>query len=424
VLYRLAVVAVLASCGPSAARLDAGADRALETHAVDTRREGAVDRPSLETPPDRPPSDLGPVSEWDRVLATGVTVGEVVSRFAPVIYQDTDTGGPDNLGAKQDYPCRVDFDGDLQHNNNWENLVTKPLDAYIYYGLVATTTHYFLTFSPYHARDWEKVCSGLLTECHEGDMEHVVVVVRHDGAGLGKPIALLTEAHNRIWVWSNPGDGVSSGPKNVSGKIDFEDDQGGYSPVATTTHTHVRVYAQERAHGPIACRAVENTPFPFWYGFLEGIHCERGSTADAGFFNGDGITLRFRRSLAAPYLSSWNGAKLAATYDVVGVLDSLFAWRGLIGKDKVYRSDDTVLYLGGRGAPFAFAQPIGGKFDVQQFVNDGGSGVPPWAMQLTGSARGDLFLDPAYAVKQALVLDHPLSLTYTYNPFVPGSVAP
>ena len=59
----------------------------------------------------------------------GPTLAEAALYFAPVWYQDTANGGPDGEGARADLPTRVDYDGDLVHNNNWDNLPGAALRA-------------------------------------------------------------------------------------------------------------------------------------------------------------------------------------------------------------------------------------------------------------------------------------------------------
>src|SRR5678816_1978885 len=63
---------------------------------------------------------------------------EVAARFAPIFYQA--------LGDKprSDYITNFDFDGDWRGDNNWENGGNEsiPLNAYIYYSVAETSTHY------------------------------------------------------------------------------------------------------------------------------------------------------------------------------------------------------------------------------------------------------------------------------------------
>ncbi|MCA9669824.1 MAG: hypothetical protein KC503_29720, partial [Myxococcales bacterium] len=98
-------------------------------------------------------ADAADAGEWARKLG-GHTVGDIVGHFAPLYYHDTDTGGPDQIGALADYFTAVDYDGDLRHDNNWDNLPGAKPQAMVYAALVASKTHYFITYSGYHARDW------------------------------------------------------------------------------------------------------------------------------------------------------------------------------------------------------------------------------------------------------------------------------
>ena len=55
---------------------------------------------------------------------------------------------------------------------------------------------------------------------------------------------------------------IGDGQLELSGRVDFESDAGEISSGFDPSHTHVRIYAQERGHGPIPCRAREDEPAP------------------------------------------------------------------------------------------------------------------------------------------------------------------
>ncbi|MCA9664000.1 MAG: hypothetical protein KC503_00385, partial [Myxococcales bacterium] len=315
----------------------------------------------------------------------------------------------------------------LRHDNNWDNLPGAKPQAMVYAALVASKTHYFITYSGYHARDWEAICLGLTTVCHEGDMESVTLVVRRDstGSGFGQPVLLITAAHGRLSAWSNTGDGVNQKQSKVDGAYDFADASGATRSATYADATpHVRIYVQERGHGPIACRAAESPPLLGWFGFLEGVRCEQGAPWDPGFFKGSGLTMRFARGAADAYAPSFDGAKASARYDLISTFDSLWQWRGDIGDHKLLRQSDAMTYAGARGVPFALSQPIGARFDVDQFINDSSTGLLPWADKMTGSQQGDMFLDPAYAFNEAFAFSHAFSLEYDYHPYLPAAVKP
>lgn len=79
---------------------------------------------------------------------TGIT--EVAETWAPYIYQNiqnTDGGGPN-----ADIPTRVDFDSNLKARDNKSKakLNSTKTDATVYYSVIESKTHYFITYSMYY----------------------------------------------------------------------------------------------------------------------------------------------------------------------------------------------------------------------------------------------------------------------------------
>ena len=129
---------------------------------------------------------------------------EVARRWAPVFYQRL--AGRD-YSPRFDYITNFDFDGDWDGANNWENAADSrfPMRAYVYYSVIESETHYFITYAVYHARDWsplEPLLGSVLDNIqnseqygkylppalrqqlelnHENDMEGVQIVVRKAG---------------------------------------------------------------------------------------------------------------------------------------------------------------------------------------------------------------------------------------------------
>ena len=71
---------------------------------------------------------------------------DLAYHHAPIHYQDVDKSGSHGLNGKGDYIIAYDFDGDLNATNNWNNLQYSQAKAVGYYGVVETTTHYFITY--------------------------------------------------------------------------------------------------------------------------------------------------------------------------------------------------------------------------------------------------------------------------------------
>ena len=146
---------------------------------------------------------------------------EIAARFAPVFYQAIG----DN--ARSDYITNFDFDGDWRGDNNWDNVTNKryPLKAYVYYSLAETTTHWFIHYAVFHARDYKggttkgRILSEILREgtnrvkefdptgmaaeatvAHENDLEGCLVVVEKGGSDLSRVRVVYVEtlAHNKF----------------------------------------------------------------------------------------------------------------------------------------------------------------------------------------------------------------------------------
>jgi hypothetical protein len=86
--------------------------------------------------------------------------------YAPVVYQESKS-------AILDYIARFDYDGDWNGSNNWRNAYRYELRAYVYYGVVESTNHIFITYAFYHPRDFSaRPLEGMAPKTeHENDME-------------------------------------------------------------------------------------------------------------------------------------------------------------------------------------------------------------------------------------------------------------
>jgi hypothetical protein len=94
----------------------------------------------------------------------GITVEDLAYHWAPIHYQDIRQVDSDQ--SKADYITRVDrnstnADGsskeggiwDLDANTKDKGLNSYPLNAYVYYSVVSTTTHNYITYTYYHPFD-------------------------------------------------------------------------------------------------------------------------------------------------------------------------------------------------------------------------------------------------------------------------------
>lgn len=147
---------------------------------------------------------------------------ELAYRWAPVHFQDTD-----DSDADADYLTGVDFDGDWNAKNNWESqeVDVNRLRAEVYYSVVETSTHWFLTYSFYHPRDWVDYPDfGLDT--HENDMEGVLMIVRKDGTAFGRLEGMVSVSHLDFYSFVPPGSPLTDGDENIDGLIRMLDYDG------------------------------------------------------------------------------------------------------------------------------------------------------------------------------------------------------
>ncbi len=160
----------------------------------------------------------------------------IARRFAPFIYHATDS-----KGGRQDIISNIDFDGDLVGNNNWENFDRYRLRPTVYYAVLETNTHYFISYHLFHPRDWNHF-TFYLHDTHENDGENLQVVVRKKDNAV---VILWTQAHYGSDVYANPGSGIRAGKAKISGMFQLVDSVGRPSTAAP----HAAVFVEAQGHG-------------------------------------------------------------------------------------------------------------------------------------------------------------------------------
>ncbi|MFJ8965614.1 hypothetical protein ACIRG5_40135 [Lentzea sp. NPDC102401] len=139
---------------------------------------------------------------------------DLALHWAPVHHQDTDSSDHD-----ADYLSTVDFDGDWNTLNNWENQTQlAKLTGAAYYSVVETSTHWFLVYSFFHPRDWDDQPDPFGTRTHENDLEGTLFVVRKD-AGLGQLEAAVTVAHSDFYSYVPAGSPYQNGSETIDGTL-------------------------------------------------------------------------------------------------------------------------------------------------------------------------------------------------------------
>lgn len=434
------VLALVACTGPSTeADVATLPDEVVESTvdstapAIDTESPSPEDMveplPDVGVVPDvGPPADLEEPAETrvpDTVEAPDLTEPDVKQPpaimlkdaalyWAPVVYQDTANGGPDDQGPRADCPVAVNDDGDWVHNNNWDNLPAADARPAVYWGGAATEDYWYLTYAVYHPRDWEPLCTGLLTECHEGDLEEVQIIVWRIGGGMGQLLAVRTHGHGATTMWSASHDVAAVG--DFDGDVDFVSPDGSVSASQSDEAHHFRLFVQAKGHGLAPCWAEQKLLKPF--GFTT-VSCPG---PDKSFPGGDGLVLWPTLEPTDPLPSGAQDQSQALTYQLLAIETELWPRRGDIGSGQLFRQDGAFEYSGARGEPFMVPGLIGAAWDPDQFPNDSVSGRAPWNITIDGSNPGDAFFDPAFA--WSLVLDIPDSAAspYTEHAYIPEAV--
>ncbi|GGM04425.1 hypothetical protein GCM10007977_002090 [Dactylosporangium sucinum] len=151
-----------------------------------------------------------------------VTDAELAYRWAPVHYQDTAST------YRADYLAPVDYDGEWNTRNNWNNLdaFASGLVGTVYYSVVETGTHWFIVYAYYHARDYKTFFP------HENDMEGLLLTVRKDG-GTGTLEAMVTLAHDNFYSYVPTGGTYTSGRENIDGTVLMQSFDGAAHPTTS-----------------------------------------------------------------------------------------------------------------------------------------------------------------------------------------------
>lgn len=285
--------------------------------------------------------------------AAAATAAELAARWAPIHRQDTDSSDYD-----ADYLSRVDFDGEWDTLDNWEaqdDSVSR-LTGRGYYSVVQTSTHWFIVYAYYHPRDWSELCSD--ANCHENDLEGVLLTVRKDGSTYGRLEAAVTVAHTNFYSYVPAGSTFTSGREDVDGTLRMATYNGAAHPVT---------FQEAKGHGLYG-----------WNG--------------TSFPGGDGVVY---------YPSGTAEVPSSGTDSSVGyALSNIFAAGGMWS-----RRNDTTTFTSG------------GAFQGNTYKDDAANAPWAWDDSDDGSdlQKGLLAKDPAYLVQQYFDGTGSFSLTYTSN---------
>jgi hypothetical protein len=298
---------------------------------------------------------------------------DLALRWAPIHYQDVDATGSHALSGRSDYLSRVDYDGDLVGRNNWDNAARSGAAA-VYYDVVETSTHWYITYLMYHARDW--VDHPFFEGEHENDGEGLTEMIEKDGSEYGILRGIVTEAHTDFYSYTPSGSTWTNGRETIDGTLQFQSSQ-----------------HDSFAH-PVTAQEVQGHGLKAWPQYN---------------INGDGIVY-YPSAGTSETPSSGNDR------DVQYQLIDMFAGGGLWAQ-----RNNTSLFvnLG------TFAGDDSGDCGVGTWDCTTNSANAPWGWDdgNDGPARGEIATDPAKLSAEYFTVPGNFSRTYTYNPYSSAAAA-
>jgi hypothetical protein len=306
---------------------------------------------------------------------------QLAEHWAPFLAQET------WFQPKSDMAARFDFDGDWAGDNNWDRLEEGSSQAYVYYAVMDTGTHWFLIYNVFHPRDYSDKCAA--GTCHENDNEGIILTVVKDGSRFGRLQVMETLAHNNIYSMTAE-KSIRNGVHDIDGPVEFHD------------WSHPAVYIESGGHGIYGSSTTHSR-----YNFAKG-----------EFTEGTGITYVYKGVAERPRHAN----DRLVGYDLLPILDHWWA-KAEQGKWRERTFDEYFQYqpYGGRPRiPFS----IGGAFYGRKMAANKAKPFWGWHDTLTLKrgvlAAGQWGLDPAYGVSRNLTFPSgsEFSLDYVYNPYL------
>lgn len=353
--------------GPVKVTVSLQGKNASLTIQVDSHAPSRVPAESVSFPPEFPRR-----SDWELELAR---------HYAPRIAQET------WFEPKSDYLARFNFDGDWDGDDNWDSAETGSSQAYVYYAVMETETHWFIVYTFFHPRDYSDKC--VAGTCHENDSEGMILTIRKGESPLGTLEVMETLAHDNIYSYSMDSR-VKKGAHGLDGRIKLVE---GDHPV---------VFIESGGHGVYS---VDD--------FRAKYNLERDE-----FQNGTGVTYTYRARAERP---PFPNARLVG-FQLLPAYDELWLRAPENSNSETRTFDDYFEYqpYGNRPRPSdpripeAFYGRAKGVNKAKPFWG--------WHDRRTEKKKilstGQWGLDPAYGVSRNLRLPEPFSLDYVFNLFL------
>ncbi|MBI3893790.1 MAG: hypothetical protein HY303_19900 [Candidatus Wallbacteria bacterium] len=158
-------------------------------------------------------------------LLAAPSAAEVAAAYAPVIRHQ--------VANDRDYLAAFDFDNNWNGYDNWQHQEWGyPLKAVVYYSVLESQSHWFVTYLTFHPRKWALINTGAWSQ--ENDLEGVQVLVAKDGSATGKPLV--------VEVWN--GSGFDAYQADVSAKLR----EGKWAGAAAFQGTHPVLTIGSKSH--------------------------------------------------------------------------------------------------------------------------------------------------------------------------------
>lgn len=307
----------------------------------------------------------------------------LAEHYAPFIAQET------WFEPKADYLARFDYDGNWKGDDNWENLEKGSSQAFVYYAVMETETHWFLIYNFFHPRDYSDFC--VVGTCHENDNEGLILTIRKDGTRFGRLEVLETLAHNNVYSFTNDS-AIQNGVHNIDGKVAFYE------------KTHPIIFIEAGGHG-----------------VFSGDY--KSSLFDAEkmeFKNNTGITYIYNKKAESPQFTHDRNV----SYDLLSIYDELWSKGNRQTNESNETFEDFYVYEPYGNRPKTISTFISGAFHGRTASDN--MAKPFWAWY-DGRTRkkklvntGQWALDPAYSVSVNLKFPEnlPFSLDYIFNPYL------